>query len=131
MKNEDLSRLAYFAQAVVGDPTRFDDFVTLIRESLEQPPEQEHAPELDAAVAAMTRAWQQFLNNPPTTSQIVRLAGELEHSDSEPERLAGVALSWAAENQLWRRQIQNDEFDTQDFLNLDELSERAANARGL
>jgi hypothetical protein len=131
MKNENLSRLAYLAQAVVGDPARFDEFVTLIRASLTDPREQDDAPELEAALEAIDRAWERFPHDPPSTKEIVEVAGHLEQSQSEPERLAGIALSWAAENQLWRRQIQNDDFDTQDNLVLEELSQRVANARGL
>jgi hypothetical protein len=131
MKNENLSRLTYLAQAVVGEPTRFADFVEMIHASLDEPKEQQDAPELEEAVAALEQAWQRFVDHPPSLTEIVQVAGELEHRDREADRLAGIALSWAVENQLWRRQIENDEFDTQDVLVIDELSERAANARGL
>jgi hypothetical protein len=125
--NEDLSKLAYLAQAVVGQPSRFDAFVELIRGSAESNDSQDKdRREFAEAVNTLVKAWERFGDDPPSTRDIVALAGELERKRSKAAHLVGIALSWAAQNQLWLRQLDQETLDPQEVEALDELSDRAA-----
>jgi hypothetical protein len=125
--NEDLSKLTYLAQAVVGQPSRFKDFVELIRSSADTSDSRgEGRHELEEAVNTLVKAWERFGDDPPNTSDIIALAHELEKKRNKEARLVGIVLSWAAENQLWLRQLEQESLDPQEIQALDELSDRAA-----
>jgi hypothetical protein len=124
--NEDLSKLTYLAQAVVGQPSRLDEFVELIRADGFTGDLRSDQGELADALSRLTDAWKRFGDDPPSTSDVVALAGEFEQDASEAVRLLGIALSWAAENKLSLHRLEGKPLDPQDAKALDELSERAS-----
>jgi hypothetical protein len=130
LTNEDLTRLAYLAQAIASDPSRFDEFVALVEgESSPDPlPPDSFAPsdDLREAIEAIKKVWKKKLGGrKPTIADVVAVADVLEATKTPTHKLAGVALSWAAENQLWRKESLGEVLDSQEMQLLQGLADRA------
>ena len=113
MSSEDLTKLAFLAQAIVADPNRFDEFVHLVETGyLDAAPP---SPALVEAIAALRAIWARFDGHVPTPVEIAERALDYEGENNGPRRLAAIALTWAVENTVWRsgtgRALARDETD--------------------
>src|SRR4051812_25774650 len=95
---KELSKLAYLAEAIVEAPEKFDQLVRLTREWANGG----ISKELDTVLTELTKIWAKYDADGPTREQIVEEAAELLEKTGL-ERVAGVALAWAAENHYGRQ----------------------------
>jgi len=118
LNDQELSKLAIFAESLVAAPAKLDEWIELVRLTSNG---RGVSPEFQAVLDAVRVIWQPYGEDGPTREEIVDKALELVGEEGA-DRLAGVALAWAAENSYARTEV-NKRLSSEEVAARDRLRE--------